>query len=268
MNTRSPERREQLLDLLVDRALQGLDLAERVELEGLLASFPELDDERFELAAAAADLALFPPDDEPLPAELRRRVAADARACLAPGPTAAARRPGHAAPPPRRRALAPREALAWLTAAAAVVLALVLRPGPPPAPPSPGEQRAALLAEAPDTLRVAWTATDDPAARDASGDVVWSTARQQGYLRLHGLAVNDPAREQYQLWIFDATRDERHPVDGGVFDVDRATGDVIVPIHAAVRVSEPTLFAVTVERPGGVVVSSRERLPLMAKVGG
>ena len=29
--------------------------------------------------------------------------------------------------------------------------------------------------------------------------------------------------------------------------------------------SRPTLFAVSVERPGGVVVSGRERLPLVAK---
>jgi anti-sigma-K factor RskA len=143
-----------------------------------------------------------------------------------------------------------------------------LRGGPLPEPPSPAEQRSALLAEAADVVRVEWTATDDPAARGAGGDVVWSNARQQGWLRLRGLAVNDPTREQYQLWIFDATRDERHPVDGGVFDVDSATGDVLVPIRAAVPVAEPTLFAVTVERPGGVVVSSRERLPLLAKLGG
>jgi hypothetical protein len=30
-------------------------------------------------------------------------------------------------------------------------------------------------------------------------------------------------------------------------------------------VAEPALFAVTVERPGGVVVSSRERIALLAK---
>ena len=30
---------------------------------------------------------------------------------------------------------------------------------------------------------------------------------------------------------------------------------------------EPGKFAITIEKPGGVVVSSRERLPLLAKVG-
>jgi hypothetical protein len=31
-------------------------------------------------------------------------------------------------------------------------------------------------------------------------------------------------------------------------------------------IAKPTLFAITVERPGGVVVSDRSRLPLLASV--
>ena len=50
--------------------------------------------------------------------------------------------------------------------------------------------------------------------------------------------------------------------------VESGSGEVIVPIRAALPVREATLFAITIERPGGVVVSSRERLPLLAKVGG
>jgi DNA/RNA-binding domain of Phe-tRNA-synthetase-like protein len=62
---------------------------------------------------------------------------------------------------------------------------------------------------------------------------------------------------QYQLWIFDKGRgaySTKTAVDGGVFDVDTATGDVIVPIDAKLEIFEPTLFAVTTEPPGGVVV--------------
>jgi anti-sigma-K factor RskA len=55
-------------------------------------------------------------------------------------------------------------------------------------------------------------------------------------------------------------------VDGGVFDVS-SDGEVIVPINARLRVSRATLFAVTVEKPGGVVVSSRERIAALAKIG-
>ena len=52
-------------------------------------------------------------------------------------------------------------------------------------------------------------------------------------------------------------------VDGGVFDVP-STGEVIVPITAKLRVGGATLFAVTVERPGGVVVSRREHIVVTA----
>ena len=51
------------------------------------------------------------------------------------------------------------------------------------------------------------------------------------------------------------------PMVPSVFVVD---GEVVVPIRAAVQVFEPKLFAVTVERPGGVVVSKRERIVLTA----
>jgi hypothetical protein len=73
---------------------------------------------------------------------------------------------------------------------------------------------------------------------------------------------NDPARAQYQLRIFDAQREEAHPVDGGVFGVRQ--GEVVIPIRAPVRVFDRRLFAVTVERPGDVVVSRREWIVLTA----
>jgi hypothetical protein len=93
---------------------------------------------------------------------------------------------------------------------------------------------------------------------------------QSGDLRSRsGLPANDPKRYQYQLWIFDADRDERFPVDGGVFDIAPATadGDVIVPIRAKLPVGRPGLFALTRERPGGVVVSDRKEIACLAKVG-
>lgn len=83
-------------------------------------------------------------------------------------------------------------------------------------------------------------------------------------MRFQGLKANDPKRYQYQLWIFDEARDARYPVDGGVFDV--AGAETIVPIVAKVRVNQPTLFAITIEPPGGVVVSKREHIVLTAAV--
>lgn len=131
-----------------------------------------------------------------------------------------------------------------------------------PAALKPADARTALLAIA-GTVTVPFSATTDAAAVGAGGDVVWHSGVQKGFMRIQGLAANDPAREQYQLWIFDAERDERYPVDGGVFDVGPG-GEIVVPIKAAIAVGKATLFAVTVEKPGGVVVSGRERIVLAA----
>ncbi len=51
----------------------------------------------------------------------------------------------------------------------------------------------------------------------------------------------------------DPGRDAR-PVDGGVFDIT-GEGEVIVPIDAKLPIGTPAVFAITLEQPGGVVVS-------------
>ncbi|MDB5215000.1 MAG: hypothetical protein JWO86_2927, partial [Myxococcaceae bacterium] len=130
---------------------------------------------------------------------------------------------------------------------------------------TPSELRDKLLA-AEGTARAEWTPTKDPLGKAATGEVVWNNDQQKGTMRFRGLAKNDPSRAQYQLWIFDKTRDEKYPVDGGVFDVDSETGDVIVPIRATLAVNAPLLFAVTLEKPGGVVVSKRDRIVVTAKL--
>jgi hypothetical protein len=135
----------------------------------------------------------------------------------------------------------------------------------PVAEPTVADVREGLVNRNADLL--SWTATEDPSAETASGDVVWSDLEQAGVMRITGLEANDPTVSQYQLWIFDEARDERFPVDGGVFDIPGEGGDVLVPIRAAVPVTKATLFAVTVERPGGVVVSDRERIVLVAQAG-
>ena len=137
-----------------------------------------------------------------------------------------------------------------------------------PEPPRHASGRRILLARA-GTVSTPLLATVDEAAAGAAGDVVWHSGTQRGYLRITGLRPNVPTREQYQLWIFDGDRDERYPVDGGVFDVGSfdEDGAAIIPIRAAINVARPTLFAVTVEKPGGVVVSARERIVLTATPG-
>jgi len=262
-------------------------------------SGPGADPTDWELAAAAVELAFLARVGgqlADLPAELAGRIGRDAPAHLGRfGPreahleAAARRRPEAMAAdvPVSRPAAGDRPWLAaagWWTAACLAGLLLwqwsgLSRPVTPPedlAPtPSLVELRGSLLAEDPQAVMVAWTkASDDPAVvagpadlerAGGLGDVVWSAARQEGFMRFQGLAANDPAVAQYQLWIFDGERNDAYPVDGGVFDVPPdASGDVVVRIDPRLPVSRATAFAVTVEQPGGVVVSSRERLPLLA----
>ncbi len=125
--------------------------------------------------------------------------------------------------------------------------------------------RDSLLAADSALTRLAWSTSSDSSAIGATGDVVWSTRAQRGVMRITGLQPNDRTRWQYQLWIFDKRRDQRYPVDGGVFDIPAGAREVFVPVDARVPVGEAVLFAITIEPAGGVVVSKRERIALLAK---
>jgi anti-sigma-K factor RskA len=245
-------RRERLEDLLADRALVGLSAVEQAELAQLQAQYGAIGSDELEFAAAALDLALSGPST-PMPTALRTRLAAAAVYCSGPPTRPLARATSASAPRGRAVALA-----GWLLAAAALVVALLAWRTRAQGAPAPAALRAELLART-DTLRLEWTATELGAG--AGGDVAWSQELQQGVLTIRGLAANDPARAQFQLWIFDDT--QQHPVDGGVFDV--AAGEVLIPIDAKLQVARPTLFAVTEEKPGGVVVSDQQRIVLVAK---
>lgn len=96
-----------------------------------------------------------------------------------------------------------------------------------------------------------------------SGSAVWSDELQEGYMSLEGLPLNDPKKQQYQLWIVDPERDEA-PVDGGVFDIAES-GTVRIPIDAKLRIDEPQAFVITLEQPGGVVKSKQEVVVALAK---
>jgi anti-sigma-K factor RskA len=94
--------------------------------------------------------------------------------------------------------------------------------------------------------------------------VVWSDARQEGYLTFRGMPPNDPDAHQYQLWVFDAGRSQDYPVDGGVFNA-RNGDEVVVPIDNKLPVEHATMFAVTLEPPGGVVISDRDPVLWIAR---
>jgi anti-sigma-K factor RskA len=160
-----------------------------------------------------------------------------------------------------------RSTSAGWAAAAALAVAFVIAQRAPDATRSPPvvaveSQRNALLDQATDLVTVPWGPSGEPGYENASGDVVWSNARQEGYLRIRGLPINDRAQAQYQLWIVDASRDV-HPVDGGVFDIT-INGELIIPVRAKLPLNRPGAFAVTLEKPGGVVVSDGPMLLVAA----
>lgn len=288
---------ERLCDLLAARATEGLDPAEQEELKQLSARYPELDPDEFDRVAASIALAGL--RVEPMPAALRTRIEADAEAWFhdrheAPRSAVVTQLPAR-----------PRPVTAWggwFAAAAALVLAITgwlqvermdseraalaarqqaLEAATARLERELADKEAALAAQqepAParlladlqgraGTSEIPWSATDDPAAGGAEGAVVWNGEAQAGVMRLRGLQPNDPATSQYQLWIFDAGRDDRFPVDGGVFDVPAGATETLVPIRARLPVGKAVLFAITVEPAGGVVVSTRERIALVAQPG-
>ena len=281
---------DRLLELLADEATQGLAPEELRELEDLLAEHdaPSLGRDDLALAAAAADRAFAArvgEVEEPLPAALRERILASAptggaatagsRPTLTPVPPPAGARPvtsgPHVSEPAGPHDPAPPPGpgsgfLGWLVAVAASVLALlgwIDDDAPNPRPltqPQLVEARKLFLNGTPDAVRADWAATGDAgeAFAGVTGDVAWSVDQQTGYMRLAGLPVNDPDEQQYQLWIVDPTRDDE-PVDGGVFDVTR-DGELVVAIDAKLEVDSPRVFALTLEQPGGVVVSENPLL--------
>ena len=284
-------RTERLQELLATRATQGLPDADSEELVSLLQANPSIQSDAFDLAAATLYLELASGDEisEQLPQALRQRLLTEGGALVRGSSSPADADNVTAFPDPVRSA---PSSIGWWAAAACLLLAVSgwwprLAPNLPRDPSSAAvdegpaiqattegattaeltsaQLRGELLADAADIRVLAWAPTEDSAAAGAVGDVVWSTERQQGFMRIARLEANDPAATQYQLWIFDAARDERYPVDGGIFDIPPGADEVVIPIDAKVFVNEPALFAVTVEPPGGVVVSDRERIVLVAQ---
>ncbi len=250
--------RERAVDLLLDRAVTSLEPAEQAELSQLLDEHTDLDPEDFELAAAACSLAFLAPDLEPLPAGLRARLKSSVELMPElPGPREVVPR----VPEPKGGLF---RWAGWAVAAALLIFLWPTRTGGG----SPSESFESMLARldrgSSEILRLPWASTEDELGQSEKGEVLWDKVKGQGYMRFEGLEPNDPVVAQYQLWIFDKDRPQEHPVDGGVFDV--AEGGALVPIDSKLAVHEATLFAVTLERPGGVVVSSRERLVLVAPV--
>ncbi len=268
--------RNRLYELLADEASAALDTGDDTELTRLVRQNPGVARDEILQAAAFTQIAfLRRTGGQRMPAGLRERLVSQGEALVLrqrgplpgqvpghvpghlPGPrlvtTSSPPTTAKAPPAPRRSAVS---GIGWALAAMLAVAFVVVRNEPAALSPGPDvtATRASLVNEAPDVLTLPWAPPTAAGYEGVTGDVVWSQARQQGYLRLANMPVNDPARRQYQLWIVDPDRD-KNPVDGGVFNVS-ATGEVIIPIQAKLQIRSPKAFAITAEQPGGVVVSA------------
>jgi hypothetical protein len=150
--------------------------------------------------------------------------------------------------------------LAGWAAAAVILLATLVADRETPAPDLTAEQ---LRAEAPDLVERKFQGLGEFPL--AGGSVIWSDARQVGFMILRDIPANDPQVSQYQLWIVDPARDADSPVDGGVFDIPRDTTTAVIPITAKLPVQDPQAFVITREQPGGVVKSKQEHPVALAK---
>jgi hypothetical protein len=251
-------------ELQAAQLLFGLTASEQAEFDDLARRMTADQADSFDMVVASLDVAWSNMQSEPLPEHLRNAIRSQAEQLLATKPNVSlANRSTNSEAANRTSNYVP-----WLLSAACLSFAFLSwfanQPGSKPVL-SLAQRRAELMASNVGLVQANWTDGPTPIT-NATGDIVWSASKQEGFMRFRGLPVNSPTKEQYQLWIFDKNQSDKTPIDGGVFDITTADDEAIIPINAKLHVTEPFLFAITIEKPGGVVVSSRERLPLLAKL--
>lgn len=266
---------EELALLLAGDVLGDLDHAEKARLEELSSMAELAGSQRESLARVANSIGVasellsenLPSNEEgiqmPLNPDLAEKIRRDAIAFLPAGNV------GNPTNPKSGFLASPW--VGWCVAAGLAFVCVSLWFTETRDPQSPvtasvaSEQDAqAWMKSHPNAIALEWEIKDSAivVAGTNPGRVVWDSVSQSGFMSFNALPVNDSAVQQYQLWIIDPKRDDE-PIDGGVFDIVVA-GESFVPIQAKLNVIDPAGFAVTVEKPGGVVVSDQSRLPLLA----
>jgi len=241
-----------IVELLLLRATEGLSDEQHEHLRALLSEHGLNDIPDYDLSAAAAANAFAlqrVQDYEEAPSSLKAKLLDDADTFFGDA------RSNVVELPARQSATRANWNWGW-AAAAALALALVMTnlDTVNPSRPDFAEAREQLIATSNATRIIPWASPQDPAFAQVTGDVVWNDELQEGYMLLTGMPANDPSVAQYQLWVVDPDRDS-NPVDGGVFDIPSGQQSVVIPINAKLAVDDPTVFAITREQPGGVVVS-------------
>ena len=260
MNNENDIERFELLD--AGRALGDLSPEEEREWRELSEKITAKHDPALDWIVASLESELVAPKADPIPPALASRI----RDGMTPfvkieDETPAADKPAIDNVVTTER-FSFATAAGWAIAACLGILLILNAAKDPVAPPdetasTAAEQRNALVQRAADTdvVFTKFSGTENYAG--LGGDVVWSDSDQKGFMRLTDLVTNDPTVAQYQLWIVDPDRDA-NPVDGGVFDIPAGESEVIIPIDAKLFVEKPKAFVITLEQPGGVVVSKQE----------
>lgn len=251
-------------DSEVDAQLDALEQRPVEEREREDDDEDELDDDDDELDDDELD-----DDEEKAPRGKRSAAPARKRKRSSSKPRARAREPeeSQAQPVPSDPHRIARWA-SYVSAVAALALLLVALwlLADRDAKPDPDELAEKIQAS---SDKLEWSFVPKPdklVGAGAGGTIVWSSDLQQGVLTLRGLAANDPTVEQYQLFIVDRKR-EGPPVDGGVFNVPAGKDELQLAVDAKLLIGDPAAFVITVERPGGVVVSRQERVAMVAAPG-
>ena len=276
---------EKLRDLLADQVTLGLSDEEARELGELLGSADgSMDAQSFELTAAA--IALAETMYEPMPAGLEAKLARAAEEYFGTAKSEI-HESIHDQPTQAFKWKEPKASksffdwFGWAAAAAACIAlaitffynqnrinelqAKVEQLTPKSVPEETlAQKRDRLKAAGAEIARAEWTA-GNVKELNVTGEVVWSDAKQEGYMTFRGLPVNDPNLQAYQLWMFEDAKLEEFPKDGGVFNVT-SEGEVIIPIDAKLRTTSPKAFAITIEKPGGVVRSDRSKIAALGPV--
>ncbi|HEV8593267.1 MAG TPA: hypothetical protein VGQ55_14270, partial [Pyrinomonadaceae bacterium] len=183
------DREEMLLDLLMKKAVHGLTETEVKRLSELEAGREH--DASFDLTASA--VALVDVEPEPIPANLRSRVLADAERYFDEATTSPQESIANEGVRSPSEKMPIWGWLGWAVAAAAIILLVanvwimptkkpdVVRvPTPTPAESlDPAQQRQRLLDSNSVNARAEWT-TGNVKELAVSGDIVWSDEKQAG----------------------------------------------------------------------------------------
>lgn len=280
MSEKPVDSRERLHDLLIDKAVFGISASEEEELQELLRANPDIKADDLDRLVTMLDMTALPQHLPSPPPALIAMVRSQA-------PTPVTASPSRASYVLFRK----RELVAWVTAAVCLMVAVFswnrqktedTRPGielPPVAKQDPvgesvakkvvptlSQQRDELLLSPEGVLHVQLMDTVDRQDATAIGDIVWSPVQQRGFLRIKGLPSNDPSKSQYQLWLVEASPMHHETINGGVFNVDQQTRELIVPIRADHFVKQPNIFVISIEPPGGSPDLTAGGYPLIAKV--